>query len=84
MRRRKVYPRPRRRDRPKGLGTFRKWMVKLKGLDEPIEVIAEHRGAARHYAKCVAPDEMELWRDKGHYREVEWCRLKRETEEIPF
>lgn len=83
MRRRKVYPRPRRRDRPKGFLGVRRWLVKLVGLDEPVEVLAEHRGAARHYARCAAPDAMsdELQRSKNHYPRVEWCRLKRE---MPF
>lgn len=75
---------PGRRDRPKQFLGYRTWLVKLRGVDKPVEVVAEHRAAARHYVKSFAPDELELWRDKGHHREVEWCRLKRETEEIPF
>ena len=68
-----------RRDKPKGFAGYRTWLVKLAGVEQPVEIIAEHRGAARHYARCVGPDE--LLRDKNHYPAVEWCRLKRD---IPF
>ena len=73
----------RRRDRPKGLVLpFRRYLVNLRGLDEPVEVIAEHRGAARHYAKCVVDRE---YAEKGAiYREVEWCRLRERVEALPF
>ena len=73
----------RRRDRPKGIGIpIRRYLVKLRDLDEPVEVLAEHRGAARHYAKCCAPRD---YHEKGAiYREVEWCRLRKNVEKISF
>jgi hypothetical protein len=73
----------RKRDRPKAfILPVRRYLVKLRDLPEPVEVIAEHRGAARHYAKCCAPRD---YHKKGAiYREVEWCRLKANVERIPF
>ena len=77
----------RRRERPKGLILpMRRYQVKLEGVDEPVEVLAEHRGAARHYVKCAAADELsdELVRSGNHYPRVEWCRLKKNVEEMPL
>lgn len=53
---------------------MRLWLVKLRGLADAVEVEAEHRGAARHYAKCVADG---FHRKGAIYRAVEWARLKR-------
>jgi hypothetical protein len=64
-----------RKDRPKN-PTERLWLVKFKDLPEPVEVPAEHRAMARHYAKSFVeapPRSSARW-----YRAVEWCRLKRE------
>lgn len=62
-----------RRDRPK-TPRLRVWLVKLRDLVDPVEVEAEYRGAARHYAKCVANG---YHRKGAIYRAVEWARLKR-------
>lgn len=73
----------RRRDRPKAfILPIRRYLVKLRGIAEPIEVLAEYRGAARHYAKCCVDRD---YPEKGSiYREVEWCRLAKNVEAIPF
>lgn len=55
---------------------MRLWLVKLAGWNDPVEVEAEYRAAARHYARsCVdgPPQHNVKW-----YKAVEWCRLKRE------
>jgi hypothetical protein len=64
-----------RRDRPKA-PRLRLWQVKLRGIETPIDVEAEHRSAARHYAKCVA-ERPELMRKGAIYPAVEWAWLKR-------
>lgn len=80
----------RKPDRPKTTPgqplPLREWEVKLRGIDEPLIVHAEYRAAARHYAKSYAPDELQpMIQGKGDiYFEVEWCRLKKPDEGIPF
>lgn len=59
-------------DRPKD-PTLRAWLVKIRGLVDPVEVEAEYRSAARHYAKCVV-DHLNML--KNVYPHVEWARLK--------
>lgn len=59
-----------RRDRPKE-PYLRTWLVKLFDLDQPIDILAEYRGAARYYGA----------RYMGyHVQDVEWARLKRGEE----
>lgn len=64
-----------RRDRPWKKREMRIWLVKLRNLDEPVEVEAEYRGMARHYVKCVVDQHMVASMET--YKAVEWCRLKR-------
>lgn len=61
-------------DRPKS-PVLRTWLVKIRGLDEPIEVETEYRAAARHYGRVSSPLPPN-W-PKEMYREVEWARLKK-------
>lgn len=64
----------RKPDRPKVM-RLRTWLVKLRDIPEPVEVEAEYRGAARHYAKSMI--ERNYFTKGGIYLAVEWARLKR-------
>lgn len=62
----------RKPDRPKDPTVVRLWLVKFKD-GQTVEVEAEYRGAARHYAK------RELIAPSRHYPQVASARLKREV-----
>lgn len=62
-------------DKPKNPSN-RLWLVKFKGVAEPIEIEAEYRSMARHYAKCLNDN----WRNSSidNYKEIEYCRIKKD------